>query len=64
MELTHMDYIVSALASANVDGITLEELVRIAVNSSSPQEFDAKVDHFTDFTREPEEGLIVIELPV
>lgn len=64
MELTHMDYVVSALASAHHDGVTLEELIRISVDCNTAQEFDARVDHFTDFTREPEEGVTVIELPV
>lgn len=64
MQLVDMDYVVSALASAHHDGVTLEELVRISVDCNTAQEFDARVDHFTDFTRSAEEGQTVIELPV
>lgn len=63
MELTHMEYVVSALANANADGMTIYELMRIAVNSDDTKDFDDKVNAFSAYTQEPEEGQTVIAMP-
>lgn len=64
MQFCPMDFVVSALANANADGITIYELMRIAVVSESVEDFDDRVDAFSAYTREPDEFQIIIKLPV
>ena len=62
--MTQMETIQAALGQAFWLSMDLQEVVQVAHDSTTPEEFAAKVDRFTDYTQEPFEGEIVIELPV
>ena len=51
--LTDMDYIIAALAQADDAGMTVSELLRLAMEAKSPQHLDAMVDQYSDYTRPP-----------
>lgn len=51
MKLTPMQYIVAALAQAHNDDMTLPELIKVAGDSKSPEDFDQLVNTFTNHTR-------------
>lgn len=51
--LTEMDYFTAALAQASESGMTVPELVRLASSVKTAQQFDALVDQYSDYTRDP-----------
>lgn len=52
--LEDMAYLVAALAQARSDEVTLYELVSIALDAESLEQFDAMVNFYANFTRPPE----------
>ena len=62
--MTQMETIQAALSQAFWLGMDLQEVVQVAHDSATPEEFALKLDRFTDYTIEPLDGEIVIELPV
>jgi len=44
LDLTAMDYTRSALANANAEGLTLEDVVAMAEYAETPQSFDQAVN--------------------
>lgn len=63
-ELTHMEWMVAGIANAEAEGLTKFEVLALAIEATSAEDFDSRINAFTTFTREPEEGQTVIELPV
>ena len=53
-ELDDITYLIAALAQARNDGVDVQELVWLALDSISLVHFDALVDTYTQYTRPPE----------
>jgi hypothetical protein len=53
-DLIDIDYLVAALAQARNDEVFIRELVSIALDADSLEQFDAMVNLYSNFTRPPE----------
>ena len=47
--LSPMDYVISALAQANHHGMSLQDVLRAAVDSRSALDFDNRIDAMADY---------------
>lgn len=53
-DLSDIEYVIAALAQARNDGVTISELVWLALDADTPEHFDYLVNVYTQYTRPPE----------